>query len=191
MASVSNTVFKPILILDYEFSDDIPSKFVARKCLNEVKDTIMTLQHVVKSKMSLNKNTLSSHIHQEIQKVFRDEIAFIANQVDVRVIHFEKEFLKEAAKFVRDYKSLEKEADESLEKIKVLENKIEHLLRAVVSQHIMSIVKNLSVIDTSNLQTELDHMKEKLETCIIKNENEYAICRIKNSKIIVDSGGQG
>ncbi|GKA65779.1 retrovirus-related pol polyprotein from transposon TNT 1-94 [Tanacetum coccineum] len=85
---------------------------------NEVKYTIVTLQRVVKSKMSLNMNNWSSHIHQEIQKVFQDEIASIVNQVDVKVIHFEKEFFKEAAKFVRDLKSLAKEVDESLDKIK-------------------------------------------------------------------------
>ncbi|GKB10969.1 hypothetical protein Tco_0844892 [Tanacetum coccineum] len=71
--------------------------------------------------------------------------------------------------------SLAKKADESLAKHKALEYEIERLLRAVVSQDIMSIVKNLSVIDTSNLQTELDHTKEKLETCIIKKEKEYAV----------------
>ncbi|GJS35823.1 hypothetical protein Tco_0534205 [Tanacetum coccineum] len=47
------------------------------------------------------------------------------------------------------------EDDESLDKIKVLEKENERLLRAVVSQDIMSIVKSHSVIDTSNIQTEL------------------------------------
>ncbi|GKG18665.1 hypothetical protein Tco_0372963, partial [Tanacetum coccineum] len=45
-----------------------------------------------------------------------------------------------AAKFVRDCKSLAKEADECLAKHKTLEFEIEHLLRASVSQDIMSIV---------------------------------------------------
>ncbi|GKF85846.1 hypothetical protein Tco_0253673 [Tanacetum coccineum] len=52
-ANVSNTVSKPILIPDDEFSDDTPKKSVAWKFLNEVKDTIVTLQRAVKSKMSL------------------------------------------------------------------------------------------------------------------------------------------
>ncbi|GKA82250.1 hypothetical protein Tco_0788998 [Tanacetum coccineum] len=125
-------ISKPILIHDDEFLDDTSKKCVARKFLNEVKETIVTLQHVVKSKMSLNTSTWSSHIHQEIQKVFNDEIASIMNQIDVRVIHFEKEFLKEATNFVRDYKSLAKEVDESLEKIRCLECENEHLLKAVV-----------------------------------------------------------
>ncbi|GJW54030.1 hypothetical protein Tco_0098115 [Tanacetum coccineum] len=83
--------------------------------------------------------------------------------------------LGEAAKFVRDFKSLAKETDESLAKHKALNYKIERLLRAVVSQDIMSIMHSNSVVDTSNLQTELDSMKEKLETCIIKKEKEYVV----------------
>ncbi|GJT00045.1 hypothetical protein Tco_0821214 [Tanacetum coccineum] len=34
---------------------------------------------------------------------------------------------------------------------------------------------NNSIVDTSNLQTELDCTKEKLETCIIKKEKEYIV----------------
>nr|GEV18484.1 hypothetical protein [Tanacetum cinerariifolium] len=80
----------------------------------------------------------------------------------------------EAAKFVGDFKSLAKEADESLAKHKALELKIERLLRAVASQDIMSVVQNNSVDETSNLQTELERTKERFENCIIKKENEYA-----------------
>nr|GEW36126.1 uncharacterized mitochondrial protein AtMg00810-like [Tanacetum cinerariifolium] len=81
---------------------------------------------------------------------------------------------EEEAKFVGDFKSLAKEADESLAKHKALELEIEHLLKAVVSQDIMSVVQTNSVVDTSNLQTELEHMKERFENRIIKKENEYA-----------------
>ncbi|GJV44309.1 retrovirus-related pol polyprotein from transposon TNT 1-94 [Tanacetum coccineum] len=55
-----------------------------------------------------------------------------------------------------------------------LEFEIEHLLRVVVSQDIMSIVQNPTVVETFNLQTELKHTKERFENCIIKKENEYA-----------------
>nr|GEZ31057.1 hypothetical protein [Tanacetum cinerariifolium] len=54
------------------------------------------------------------------------------------------------------------------------ELEIKRLLRAVVIQDIMSIVEKASVVDTSNLQTELKHTKESFEKCIIKKENEYA-----------------
>nr|GEY89822.1 hypothetical protein [Tanacetum cinerariifolium] len=78
---------------------------------------------------------------------------------------------KEAAKFVGDFKSLAKEADESLAKHKALELEIERLLRTVVSQDIMSVVQKTYVVDTSNLQTKLERMKERFENCIIKKEN--------------------
>ncbi|GJS67689.1 hypothetical protein Tco_0682254 [Tanacetum coccineum] len=66
------------------------------------------------------------------------------------------------------------ETDESIAKQKALELEIERLLRAVVSQDIMSIVQCNSAVDTSKLQTELEHMKERFENCIIKKKNEYA-----------------
>nr|GEW17907.1 hypothetical protein [Tanacetum cinerariifolium] len=124
--------------------------------------------------MSLNVNNCSSLVHQEVHKIVKDEITPIVNQVDVRVIHFEMKFLKEAAKFVRDFKSLVKEADESLNKITVLEKENKRLLRAVVSQDIKSIMQSPSIVDTSDLQTELERRKEKFENCIIKKENKYA-----------------
>ncbi|GKA54262.1 hypothetical protein Tco_0753211 [Tanacetum coccineum] len=125
--------------------------------------------------MTLDIHNWSSSAHQELHKIVKDEIFPIVNQVDARVQNFEIQFLKEAAKFVRDFKSLAKEADESLAKHKALENKIERLLKSVVSQDIMSIVQSNSVVDTSNLQTKLDRTKVKLETCIIKKEKEYAV----------------
>nr|GFB68917.1 hypothetical protein [Tanacetum cinerariifolium] len=50
----------------------------------------------------------------------------------------------------------------------------ERLLKAVVSQDIISVVQNASVVDTSDLQTELERTKERFENCIIKKEAEYA-----------------
>nr|GEZ18695.1 hypothetical protein [Tanacetum cinerariifolium] len=84
---------------------------------------------------------------------------------------------EEAAKFVGDFKSLAKEADESLAKNKALELEIERVLRAVVSQDIMCVVQKASVVDTLDLQTELERTKERFEDCIIKKENEYAKLR--------------
>ncbi|GKD50008.1 retrovirus-related pol polyprotein from transposon TNT 1-94, partial [Tanacetum coccineum] len=171
--SKTATVSKSISIPNEEFSDDTTPS-VARKFLNEVKSTIVTLQRVVKHKMTLEIHNWSSTAHREIHKVLKDEIFPIVNQVDARLQNFEIQFLKEAAKFVRDFKSLANEADESLDKQKTLEREIDRLLRAVVSQEIMSIVQNNSVVDSSNLQTELDRTKERFENCIIKKENEYA-----------------
>ncbi|GJV78451.1 hypothetical protein Tco_1510035 [Tanacetum coccineum] len=127
--------------------------------------------------MTLDIHNWSSTAHQELHKIVKDEIFPIVNQVDARVQNFEIQFLKEAAKFARDFKSLAKEADESFAKHKALEYEIGRLLKAVVSQDIMSIVQSNSVVDTSNLQTELERMKERFENHIIKKENEYAKLR--------------
>nr|GEY25214.1 hypothetical protein [Tanacetum cinerariifolium] len=118
---------------------------------HQVKNTIVTLQRVVKHRMTLETHNWSSSAHQELHKIIKDENFPIVNQVDARVQNLEIQFLKEAAKFVRDFKSLAKEGDESLAKHKTLELEIERLLRAVVSQDIMSVVQKTSVVDTSNL----------------------------------------
>ncbi|GJU52027.1 hypothetical protein Tco_1221582 [Tanacetum coccineum] len=77
-------------------------------------------------------------------------------------------------KFNQDFKSIAKEADKSLDKITVLENENERLLRAVVSHDIMSIVQRPTVVEMSDLQTELERTKERFKNFIIKKENEYA-----------------
>ncbi|GJV87067.1 hypothetical protein Tco_1531005 [Tanacetum coccineum] len=125
--------------------------------------------------MTLDIHNWSSSAHQEIHKIVKDEIFPIVNQVDARVQYFKIQFLKEASKFVRDFKSLSKEADESLAKHKALELEIERLLRNVVSQDIMSIVQNPTIVETFDLQTELERTKERLENCIIKKEKEYVV----------------
>ncbi|GJV23953.1 retrovirus-related pol polyprotein from transposon TNT 1-94 [Tanacetum coccineum] len=127
--SKTATVSKSISIPNEEFLDDTTPS-VARKFLNEVKSTIVTLQRVVKHRMTLDTHNWSSIAHQEIHKILKEEIFPIINQVDTRLQNFEIQFLKEAAKFVRDFKSLAKEADESLAKHKALELEIERLLRA-------------------------------------------------------------
>nr|GEZ40966.1 hypothetical protein [Tanacetum cinerariifolium] len=77
----------------------------------------------------------SSSAHQELHKIIKDEIFPIINQVDARVQNFEIQFLKEATKFVRDFKSLAKEADKSLAKHKALELEIERLLSTVENEY--------------------------------------------------------
>nr|GFC91158.1 hypothetical protein [Tanacetum cinerariifolium] len=62
----------------------------------------------------------------------------------------------------------------SLAKHKILELEIKRLLKAVVSQDIIYVVQNTSVVDTSDLQTALERTKECFENCIIKKETEYA-----------------
>nr|GEZ41722.1 Gag-Pol polyprotein [Tanacetum cinerariifolium] len=117
----------------------------------------------------------SSSAHKEVHGIISYEIAPIINQVDARVQNFEIQFLHEAAKCVRDFTSLTKETDESLDKQKSLELKIERLSKASVGHDIMSIVQNGFVDVPSDLQTELDRTKEKLELCIIKMEKGYDV----------------
>nr|GEX83917.1 hypothetical protein [Tanacetum cinerariifolium] len=171
--SKTTNVSKSISIPNEEFLDDT-SPSVARKFLNEVKSTIVTLQRVVKHIMSLETHNWSSSAHQELYKIVKDEIFSIVNQVDAKVQNFETQFLKEAAKFVGDFKSLAKKANESLAKHKALELENERLLRAVIYQDIMCVLQKASVIDTSDLQTELERTKARFENYIIKKENEYA-----------------
>nr|GEZ88543.1 hypothetical protein [Tanacetum cinerariifolium] len=168
------TVSKMISIPNEDLSDDTTPS-VARKFLNEVKSSLMTLQRVVKQKMTLEVHNWSASAHKEVHRIISHETAPIINQVDARVQNFEIQFLQEAAKFVRDFKSLAKEADESLDKQKSLELEIERLLKASVSHDIMSIVQNSLVDVPSDLRTELDRTKEKLELCFIKKEKEYAV----------------
>ncbi|GJY21022.1 hypothetical protein Tco_0393588 [Tanacetum coccineum] len=189
--SKTASVSKSISIPNEEFSDDT-SPSVARKFLNEVKSTIVTLQRVVKQKMTLDIHNWSSSAHQELLKIVKDEIYPIVNQVDARVQNleifpiinqvdsrlqnFEIQFLKEAAKFVRDFKSLAKEADESLAKHKTLELEIERLLRAADSYNDMQHkIERLQAqlgdlkgksTDTPCVSNTLDPLSQKLE-----NEN--------------------
>ncbi|GKC27527.1 hypothetical protein Tco_1034821, partial [Tanacetum coccineum] len=75
---------------------------------------------------------------------------------------------KEAAKFVRDFKSLAKEDDDSLAKHKALELEIEHLLQSNY------------VIDTSNFQTELDECKyDKISYDKAYNDMQQKIKRLQ------------
>nr|GFA60364.1 hypothetical protein [Tanacetum cinerariifolium] len=174
-SNISKTanVSKSISIPNEDLSDDTTPS-VARKFLNEVKSTIVTLQRVVKQRMTIETHNWASSAHQEFHKIVREENFPIGNQFDARVQNFKIQFLKEAAKFVGDFKSLAKEADASLAKHKILELEIERLLKAVVSQDIISVVQNASVVDTSDLQTELERTKERFKNCIIKKETKYA-----------------
>nr|GEW58339.1 reverse transcriptase domain-containing protein [Tanacetum cinerariifolium] len=88
--------------------------------------------------------------------------------------------LEEKKRLKSDFKTRK---DELLDKQIQLEKRIKEfnniwlkrrLLKAAVSQDIISVVQKESVVDTSDLQTELERTKECFENCIIKKENEYA-----------------
>nr|GEV65511.1 Gag-Pol polyprotein [Tanacetum cinerariifolium] len=65
-------------------------------------------------------------------------------------------------------------ADESLKKIKVLEHEIERISKASDTNDNNPIILNISVSDNENLQTELARTKKKMESCIVKKEQEFA-----------------
>ncbi|GJY62553.1 hypothetical protein Tco_0463210 [Tanacetum coccineum] len=114
--------------------------------------------------MTLDIHNWSSSAHQEIHKIVKDEISPIVNQVDARVQNFEIQFLKEAAKFVRDFQSLANEADESLAKHKALELEIERLLRAVINtlDPLPQKLENENVeleFQVRNYEKEIAHLK--------------------------------
>nr|GFD14859.1 ribonuclease H-like domain-containing protein [Tanacetum cinerariifolium] len=70
LSNVSNmvTVSKTISISNEDLSDDTTPS-VARKFLIEVKSSLMTLQHVVKQKMTLEVHNWSSSAHKEVHRI--------------------------------------------------------------------------------------------------------------------------
>ncbi|GJV89892.1 retrovirus-related pol polyprotein from transposon TNT 1-94 [Tanacetum coccineum] len=189
--SKTANVSKSFSMPNEEFSDDTTPS-VARKFLNEVKSTIVTLQRVVKQKITLDIHNWSSSVHQEIHNIIKDEIFPIINQVDARLQNFEIQFLKEAAKFVRDFKSLANEADESLAKHKALELEIERLLRAIVSQDILSIVQTYNNMQQKieRLQAQLGDQKGKSkDTPCVSNTLDPLSQKLENENVELEFQG--
>ncbi|GJV81761.1 putative ribonuclease H-like domain-containing protein [Tanacetum coccineum] len=149
------------------------------KQLSKEKSTVSSLLEEKKRLKSDFKIPKDELLAKQIHKIVKDEIFPIVNQVDARVQNFEIQFLQEAAKFVRDFQFLANEADKYLAMNKALELEIERLLRAVVSQDIMSIVQNNSFVDTLNLQTELDHTLDPLPHKL-RNKNVELEFQVRN-----------
>nr|GEV30600.1 hypothetical protein [Tanacetum cinerariifolium] len=122
------------------------------------------------AELSKEKSIVSSLLEEKKKlkydfKIREDELLDKQIQLENKIKKLDNILVK-TAKFVRDFKSLAKEADESIAKQKALELEIERLLRAVFSQDIMSVVQHNSVVDTSNLQTELEpynDMQQKIK----------------------------
>ncbi|GKC29075.1 retrovirus-related pol polyprotein from transposon TNT 1-94, partial [Tanacetum coccineum] len=75
-------------------------------------------------------------------------------------------------------------ADESLAKHKALELEIERLLKAVFSQDIMSIVQNPSVVDSSNLQTELKRTSTNTKFANQSTERKPSLQPLRNNSVV-------
>nr|GEW80777.1 retrovirus-related Pol polyprotein from transposon TNT 1-94 [Tanacetum cinerariifolium] len=80
-------------------------------------------------KLSKEKSTVSSLLEEK--KRLKSDFKTRKDELLDKQIQLEN---KEAAKFIRDFKSLAKEVDASLSKHKALELEIDHLLRAIVSE---------------------------------------------------------
>nr|GEZ00301.1 hypothetical protein [Tanacetum cinerariifolium] len=128
--------------------------------------------HLSTDKQIMTLNEQISELNKQLSKE-KSTVSSLLEEKKKLKSDFKTRKDEQAAKFVVDFKSLAKEADESLAKHKALELEIERLLKAVVSKYIMNIVQKESVVDTSDLQTELERMQERFENCIIKKENEY------------------
>nr|GFC03093.1 hypothetical protein [Tanacetum cinerariifolium] len=169
--SKTANVSKSFLIPNKDLSDGTTPS-VARKFLNEVKSTIVTLKRVVKQRMNIETHNWASSAHQELHKIVRDENFPIVNQVDARLQNFEIQFLKEAAKFVRDFKSFANEDDASLAKHNALELEVEHLLKAVRKCSFKATYKNLfDSISVLRAQTKtiIATLQDELQSNIYKN----------------------
>nr|GFA80501.1 hypothetical protein [Tanacetum cinerariifolium] len=175
--SKTANVSKLFCIPNEDLSDDTTPS-VARKFLNEAKITIVTLQRVVKQRMTIETHNWASSAHQELHKIVREENFPIVDQVNARVQNFKIQFLKEATNFVGDFKSLANEADASLAKHKALELEIERLLKAVVlnyareNAHLKATYKNLfDSISVSRSQTKtiIASLQNELQSTIYKN----------------------
>ncbi|GJU87249.1 hypothetical protein Tco_1294795 [Tanacetum coccineum] len=161
---------KEIKPANYAKINQLSEVFVSQKAMSREESYFSNTFKMasVSKTISLPNEEFSDDTSPSVARKFlnEEEIYPIVNQVDARVQNFEIQFLKEAAKFVQDFKSLANEADESLAKQKALELEIERLLQVVVSQDIMSIVQNPTVVESSDLQTELEpynDMQQKIE----------------------------
>nr|GFA10207.1 Gag-Pol polyprotein [Tanacetum cinerariifolium] len=83
-------------------------------------------------------------------------------------------------KKIKDLNNIVLKTGQSIQTIHMLSPKpnsfyhTEQKMALVVSQDIISVVQNASVVDTSDLQIEVERTKERFENCIIKKETEYA-----------------
>ncbi|GKD28732.1 hypothetical protein Tco_1239510, partial [Tanacetum coccineum] len=116
-------------------------------------------QQSIYQEQSLTKKINALHLSLDKQIITLNEELLNFNKQLSKEKSIVSSLLEEKKRLKSDFKIHE---DELLDKQVQLENKIKELDNILVKT------------DTSNLQTELDHTKERFENCIIKKENEYA-----------------
>nr|GEY03989.1 hypothetical protein [Tanacetum cinerariifolium] len=98
----------------------------------------------------------------------------------ILIANLQQASTSEVVKFVQDFKSLAKEADESLTKHKALELEIERLLRAFFSQDIISVVKSnyglpkIDEIHELSKPATSNSVPTPQESKVMKNDNVIA-----------------
>nr|GEU79303.1 retrovirus-related Pol polyprotein from transposon TNT 1-94 [Tanacetum cinerariifolium] len=144
--------------------------------------------------------------HQEI--VYRnliDQVAHVnmvnynmrATNAELKYKNLEIQFLKEAAKFVRDFKSLAKEADESLDKQKSLELEIERLLKASVRTSVTPQVDKPKLIVVTPCPKKLHasvpsrSVPQPKEFNVVKHSNRHVTFKENVSSDTVNSSSTG
>lgn len=141
--------------------------------LDDLKTRVGQLKLTLESKTRLNEINWNSTVHLQLKKILESDFAPPINAINVRVIHFEQAFLKETADFVKDHKSLVKEANANLQNIKLLENLNDSLFEVVMTTDIMPIIlQSYSVEEDERLRAETSEIVSKYENALVKLEKE-------------------
>nr|GEV79323.1 retrovirus-related Pol polyprotein from transposon TNT 1-94 [Tanacetum cinerariifolium] len=149
---------KQIMTLNEEFSD-------LNKQLSMEKSTVSSLleeKKTLKSDFKIRKDKLLDKQIQLEKKIKELDNVLVKTGQSIQTIHM---LSPKPDSFYHTEQKMAL-ADESIAKHKALELEIKRLLRAAVSQDIMFVVQKNSVVDTSNLQTELEpynDMQQKIE----------------------------
>ncbi|GJY45713.1 hypothetical protein Tco_0434776 [Tanacetum coccineum] len=88
----------------------------------------------------------NSTVHLEVKKALEKDIIPIITHIYARIIHFEQDFVKEAAEFLGDYKSLEKEAD----------------VKADLLKRLVLLQKDFEKLEAHNISLELQFLNQSL-----------------------------
>nr|GEZ65979.1 hypothetical protein [Tanacetum cinerariifolium] len=156
-------------------NDTIPS--VAQKFLNEVKSSLVTLQRVVKQKMTLEVHNWSSSAHKEVHRIISHEIAPIINQVDARVQNFEIQFLISYDKAYNDMQQKVKRLQAQLRDLKGKCSNTPSVSNTLdpLNQKLESKIVELE-FQVVNYEREISHLKTTYKNLFdsIKSNREHA-----------------
>nr|GEZ74157.1 hypothetical protein [Tanacetum cinerariifolium] len=133
--------------------------------------------------------SLYNNLTIEVEKVNKINRKLRETNVDLttkiaRVQNFKIQFLKEVAKFVQDFKSFAKEADEFLAKHKALEVEIERLLRAVIN-HLENKIYPMTPFPKSKIipkVVEMNDLSKPVTSNSVPTPTESQV--MKNDKVI-------